>query len=82
MSNTRKNAVRLAVAFNEKTGEYYCVDQRRGLHLVAAASIDALHSKLQIIFREDFAGDPNVRVVLRFERVPSPPSPSTLLFRG
>jgi hypothetical protein len=82
MPNTRKNAVRLAVAFNEKSGEYYCVDQRRGLHLVSAATIDALHSKLQIIFREDFAGDPNVRVVLQFERAPSPPSPSTLLFRG
>jgi hypothetical protein len=49
-----RKSVRIDVGFDSETQEYWCVDQRRGLHLVAAVSPDALQSKLQTIYRQDF----------------------------
>jgi hypothetical protein len=75
-----QKSARIGVAFDQETGEFYCVDDRRGLHLVAAKSLDALRSRLQIIFREDF--DPKARVVLQFVREPAPKSASSTFYRG
>jgi hypothetical protein len=38
-------SVRINVGFDSETREYWCIDQRRGLHLVAAARLDALRSQ-------------------------------------
>lgn len=75
-----RKSVRIDAGFDSETQEYWCVDQRRGLHLVAAVSLDALRSKLQAIYRADF--DAKARVVLQFVREPAPKSASSDFFRG
>jgi hypothetical protein len=72
-------SVRIEIAFDSETQEYWCIDQRRGLHLVADASLEALRSKLQAIYRQDF--DPKTRVVLKLVR-DAPHAPSSMIYRG
>jgi hypothetical protein len=75
-----QKSVRIEIAFDSETQEYWCVDQRGGLHLVAAASLDALRSKLHAIYRQDF--DAKARVVLQLVRDPAPAAQRSMIYRG
>lgn len=71
-------AITIAVAYDGETGEYYVLDERRGLHLVSASNLRALRKKLLPIVRTDFA-DSDTKIKLFVRNDPGPRRPAARL---